>query len=180
MILEQLRQREVIREIVVATREMELCLTRSTTESAQTLDYNISHILISTSSSSTGAEINQARDEVTEIHQLLLSGEKSNRTVHTTGTYGCTQGPRLETSAEIERLRKDGCYLVGMTAMPEAALARKWSIPFGSICLVVNAAAGRGDGPIQNRTIQSAIAQGSPNLLDIVGRTIPGLKNGLG
>ncbi|MCH2336433.1 MAG: S-methyl-5'-thioinosine phosphorylase [Pseudomonadales bacterium] len=113
-------------------------------------------------------------------HQLLLSGEKSSRTVHTTGTYGCTQGPRLETSAEIERLRKDGCDLVGMTAMPEAALARELSIPFGSICLVVNAAAGRGDGPIQKRTIQSAIAQGSPNLLDIVGRTVPGLKNSLG
>jgi purine nucleoside phosphorylase len=112
--------------------------------------------------------------------QLLLSGQESSRTVHITGTYGCTQGPRLETSAEIERLRKDGCDLVGMTAMPEAALARELSIPFGSICLVVNAAAGRGDGPIQNRSIQSAIAESSPSLLDIVGRTVPGLKQSLG
>ena len=56
--------------------------------------------------------------------QLQISGQESSRPVHTKGTYGCTQGPRLETSAEIERLRKDGCDLVGMTAMPEAALAR--------------------------------------------------------
>ena len=112
--------------------------------------------------------------------QLQLSGQESSRPVHTEGTYGCTQGPRLETSAEIERLRKDGCDLVGMTAMPEAALARELSIPFGGICLVVNAAAGRGDGPIQNRKIRLAIDRDSPNLLDIVGRTIEGLENGIG
>ena len=112
--------------------------------------------------------------------QLQISGQESSRPVHTKGTYGCTQGPRLETSAEIERLRKDGCDLVGMTAMPEAALARELSIPFGGICLVVNAAAGRGDGPIENRTIRLAIDQSSPNLLDIVGRAIDGLKNSVG
>ncbi|MEE3278218.1 MAG: S-methyl-5'-thioinosine phosphorylase [Pseudomonadota bacterium] len=112
--------------------------------------------------------------------QLQISGQESSCPVHTKGTYGCTQGPRLETSAEIERLRKDGCDLVGMTAMPEAALARELSIPFGGICLVVNAAAGRGDGPIQNQPIRLAIDQSSPNLLDIVGRTIKGLKNSVG
>ena len=112
--------------------------------------------------------------------QLQISGQESSRPVHTKGTYGCSQGPRLETSAEIERLRKDGCDLVGMTAMPEAALARELSIPFGGICLVVNAAAGRGDGPIENRTIRLAIDQSSPNLLDIVGRAIDGLKNSVG
>lgn len=58
------------------------------------------------------------------------------------GVYGCTQGPRLETAAEITRLKKDGCDIVGMTAMPEAALARELAMDYVSICLVVNWAAG--------------------------------------
>jgi purine nucleoside phosphorylase len=59
------------------------------------------------------------------------------------GVYGVTQGPRLETAAEIERLARDGCTVVGMTAMPEAALARELGLPYALCCLVVNRAAGR-------------------------------------
>ncbi len=58
------------------------------------------------------------------------------------GTYACTQGPRLETAAEIVRYARDGCAVVGMTAMPEASLARELALPYASICLVVNMAAG--------------------------------------
>ena len=61
------------------------------------------------------------------------------------GTYGCTQGPRLESAAEIRRLAQDGCTLVGMTGMPEAALARELELPYALLCLAVNAAAGLGD-----------------------------------
>ena len=60
------------------------------------------------------------------------------------GIYGCTQGPRLETAAEIDRMQRDGCTLVGMTAMPEAALACELDLPYASLCIVVNPAAGRG------------------------------------
>jgi len=60
------------------------------------------------------------------------------------GTYGVTQGPRLETVAEIERMRRDGCDLVGMTGMPEAVLARELDLEYASICLVANWAAGCG------------------------------------
>ena len=63
------------------------------------------------------------------------------------GVYGCTQGPRLETAAEIDRMERDGCTLVGMTAMPEAALARELGLPLLGICIVVNPAAGRGPDP---------------------------------
>ena len=63
------------------------------------------------------------------------------------GVYGCTQGPRLETAAEIDRMERDGCTLVGMTAMPEAALARELELPLLGICVVVNPAAGRGLDP---------------------------------
>lgn len=58
------------------------------------------------------------------------------------GTMAVTQGPRLETVAEIRRLAADGCAVVGMTGMPEAALARELAIPFAALCLVVNPAAG--------------------------------------
>lgn len=61
------------------------------------------------------------------------------------GTYAATQGPRLETAAEIDRLERDGAHLVGMTGMPEAALARELDLPYAAICVVVNHAAGRGD-----------------------------------
>jgi 5'-methylthioinosine phosphorylase len=63
-------------------------------------------------------------------------------------TYGATQGPRLETAAEIARLERDGCDLVGMTGMPEAALARELGLAYASLAFVVNWAAGKGQGGI--------------------------------
>jgi purine nucleoside phosphorylase len=60
------------------------------------------------------------------------------------GVYGVTQGPRLETAAEIERLARDGCAMVGMTAMPEAILARELGMAYAICAGAVNYAAGRG------------------------------------
>lgn len=65
-------------------------------------------------------------------------------------TYGVTQGPRLETIAEINRMQNDGCDIVGMTAMPEAALARELEIDYAMLSLVVNWAAGKGTAPAQS------------------------------
>lgn len=59
-------------------------------------------------------------------------------------TYAATQGPRLETRAEIDRLERDGCHIVGMTGMPEAALARELDLPYACLAVVANRAAGRG------------------------------------
>lgn len=61
------------------------------------------------------------------------------------GCYGATQGPRLETRAEITRMKRDGCDLVGMTGMPEAALARELDLDYACLALVANWAAGCGD-----------------------------------
>lgn len=61
------------------------------------------------------------------------------------GVYATTQGPRLETAAEINRLERDGATMVGMTGMPEAALARELGISYAAICPVANHAAGRGN-----------------------------------
>ncbi|MEH6466793.1 MAG: S-methyl-5'-thioinosine phosphorylase [Porticoccus sp.] len=77
--------------------------------------------------------------------------------VHAGGVYGATQGPRLETAAEISRMERDGCDIVGMTGMPEAALAREMGIPYACLALVVNLAAGLGDGNISMDQIQQTI-----------------------
>lgn len=61
------------------------------------------------------------------------------------GVYGATQGPRLETAAEITRMARDGATLVGMTGMPEAALARELSLHYAHLCVVSNWAAGCGN-----------------------------------
>ena len=65
------------------------------------------------------------------------------------GVYGAVSGPRLETAAEIDRMDRDGATLVGMTGMPEAALARELALPYAAVCVVVNHAAGRGDSAQQ-------------------------------
>lgn len=74
--------------------------------------------------------------------KLLESAAHINLMCVDGGVYGCTQGPRLETAAEIIKLQRDGCDLVGMTGMPEAALARELNIKYASICAVVNWGAG--------------------------------------
>jgi len=79
------------------------------------------------------------------------------------GVYGATQGPRLESPAEIRRLEGDGCDLVGMTGMPEAGLARELGLCYACCALVVNWAAGKEDGPITmeeiNYQLRGSIAQ---------------------
>jgi 5'-methylthioinosine phosphorylase len=81
-------------------------------------------------------------DKVVEDKALLAKAGRDRFGFSGTGTYGCTQGPRLETAAEIMRMKRDGCDVVGMTCMPEASLAREIELPYVSISMVVNKAAG--------------------------------------
>jgi len=76
--------------------------------------------------------------------RLMQAGAASGEPLRDGGVYGATQGPRLETAAEIERMARDGADVVGMTGMPEAALAREMGLDYAMLCVVVNAAAGRG------------------------------------
>lgn len=84
------------------------------------------------------------------------------------GVYGCTQGPRFETVAEIDRMEGDGCTVVGMTAMPEAALARELELPYAGICMVVNPAAGRGPEVLEVADMRAAVAAGGPRLMAVL------------
>ncbi len=77
------------------------------------------------------------------LRQLLLKAcTKAKVAVHAGGCYAATQGPRLESRAEIARLMRDGCDVVGMTGMPEAGLARELELQYASLCVVANWAAG--------------------------------------
>ena len=75
---------------------------------------------------------------------LIAAAKRAGIAVVDGGCYGATQGPRLETRAEIARMRRDGCDLVGMTGMPEAALARELGVDYACLALVANWAAGCG------------------------------------
>lgn len=85
---------------------------------------------------------------------IIDAAAKSKLDIFPSATYAATQGPRLETAGEIMRLEKDGCDLVGMTGMPEAALARELDLEYASICMVVNWAAGKSESEITMELIE--------------------------
>lgn len=100
------------------------------------------------------------------LRDLLLEASSTvGETVVTSGVYGASQGPRLETAAEIARMARDGATLVGMTGMPEAALARELSLRYAHLCVVSNWAAGCGDSKVKishddiNATLDESIAR---------------------
>jgi 5'-methylthioadenosine phosphorylase len=77
--------------------------------------------------------------------RILAAAQACGEKVVDRGTYAATQGPRLETAAEITRLERDGADIVGMTGMPEAALARELSLDYAALAVCANFAAGRGE-----------------------------------
>lgn len=99
---------------------------------------------------------------------LITSAAAQQVPVWPDGVYGATQGPRLETPAEIRRLQRDGCDMVGMTGMPEAALAREAALPYASIVLSVNWGAGLTDEVITMDSIRQVLQQGMGNIQTIL------------
>ncbi|HSO81274.1 S-methyl-5'-thioinosine phosphorylase [Thiocapsa sp.] len=85
------------------------------------------------------------------------------------GVYAATQGPRLETTAEIARLERDGCDLVGMTGMPEAGIARELGLCYASLAFVVNWAAGKGEGVITMAEIESHLRECAGRVRTVLG-----------
>lgn len=77
--------------------------------------------------------------------RLLKAAAAAGQSIVNSGVYAATQGPRLESAAEIDRLERDGADMVGMTGMPEAALAREMGLRYAALAVVANHAAGRGD-----------------------------------
>jgi len=110
------------------------------------------------------------------MRQLLIaSAQEVGLDAVERGTYGATQGPRLETAAEIRRMKQDGCDMVGMTGMPEAGLARELSIAYASCTVVVNWAAGLQPGPISMDEIGRHLHTGMERVRGLLGALIPRL-----
>ncbi|HJW26617.1 MAG TPA: S-methyl-5'-thioinosine phosphorylase [Rhodocyclaceae bacterium] len=88
--------------------------------------------------------------------------------------YACTQGPRLETAAEVNRLERDGADVVGMTGMPEAALAREIGLPYAAINVVANHAAGRGTSAqgIHFETLESVLQEAMGRVRTVIERLV--------
>ena len=92
------------------------------------------------------------------------------------GVCGVTQGPRLESAAEVDRLERDGCTMVGMTAMPEASLARELDMRYAVCALGVNHAAGRGPGDASiHAQLERHTSEGLKRLTAVLERLIPAI-----
>lgn len=103
---------------------------------------------------------------------LIGAGQELGLDLVDRGVYGCTQGPRFETAAEIERMARDGCTLVGMTGMPEAGLARERELPYAMLSLVVNPAAGRARDPFNLDAIGRVMAAGMQSVQALLRRAL--------
>ena len=96
------------------------------------------------------------------LHAVAAVNEAAEepRSILNHGVYACTQGPRLETAAEVHRLKNAGCDMVGMTGMPEAVLARELDIHYACLALSVNWAAGLGVDPLTMEFMESVTHEG--------------------
>ena len=90
------------------------------------------------------------------------------------GIYGAMQGPRLETAAEIDKLERDGCDMVGMTGMPETALARELDLSYAACAVIANWAAGRGEVDIHS-DIERSLRAGMDRVTRLLSEAMPAL-----
>jgi 5'-methylthioinosine phosphorylase len=101
--------------------------------------------------------------------KIIHAAQASQQAIVTCGVYAATQGPRLESAAEIRRLKQDGCDLVGMTGMPEAALAKEIDLCYANISLVVNWAAGvTGNALVDMQDIRHQLNAGMEKVVKIM------------
>lgn len=104
-------------------------------------------------------------------NRIIRAAQDADIVIVPTGTYGCTQGPRLETVAEIKRMAQDGCDLVGMTGMPEAVLARELGLAYANISVVANWGAGIVAGEITMEEIEKNLAVGMNKAISLLKAT---------
>lgn len=111
-----------------------------------------------------------------ELRQELIgAAQRARLDAVEEGCYATTQGPRLETAAEIDRLERDGCDLVGMTGMPEAALARELELCYACCAVVANMGAGRGAGEITMAEIEHHLKDGMNRVRLLLEEVVPPL-----
>ena len=107
------------------------------------------------------------------MRETLIKGcEMAKVKFVSNGCYGATQGPRLETAAEIRRMERDGCTIVGMTGMPEASLARELGMEYACCAMVVNRAAGKVSTGINFSEIEANLSESVGNIQQVVTETL--------
>ena len=118
------------------------------------------------------------------LRETIIKGARDTKdtegrsvTVIDNGVYGVTQGPRLETAAEIRRMANDGCTIVGMTGMPEASLAAELGIDYACCAMVINYAAGINGQPVDTAALPNAIQSIMSNAKQVLIQSLqePGL-----
>lgn len=107
--------------------------------------------------------------------RLVEAGARSGVNPVDGGTYAATQGPRFETAAEIRRLERDGADVVGMTGMPEAALAKELQLAYAAIAIVVNPAAGKDDGGISTEQVRQWQDAGRRQVETLLAAAVPAI-----
>lgn len=109
-----------------------------------------------------------------ELREILISaGDLTSLKMVKHGTYGAMQGPRLESAAEIDRLERDGCHIVGMTGMPEVALARELDLCYATCAVVANWAAGRGNKKLTMKDINQTLDSGMEKVRTLLEQITP-------
>ena len=101
-------------------------------------------------------------------NHLIRAARNAGLDAYESGTYGALQGPRLETAAEIDRLERDGCDMVGMTGMPEASLARELGLCYATCALCANLAAGRGGAHLTLEEMHRTLEVGMEKFLRLL------------
>lgn len=109
-----------------------------------------------------------------ELREILIkAARKAGIDATDRGTYGATQGPRFETAGEIIRMERDGATIVGMTGMPEAALARELDLRYATIGVVANRAAGKEAKTISLKEIEAFLEKGMTDVRHLLEQAIP-------
>lgn len=122
----------------------------------------------------THVDFTQPYDEALRA-LLIAAARRAGLGALEDGVYGAAQGPRLETKAEIDRMERDGCALVGMTGMPEAVLARELELGYACCAVVANRAAGRYGGSDIHAQIALHLDEGMARVRKLLGELLPAL-----
>lgn len=112
------------------------------------------------------------------LRERLIQGARALKlNARESCTYAAMPGPRLETAAEIHKLERDGGDLVGMTGMPEAALARELGLRYAVCAVVANWAAGKAAGVITMADIERNLVEGMVQVKRLLARVVPTLES---
>ncbi len=108
---------------------------------------------------------------------LLQSADRIDLEVVDGGCIGVFQGPRLESAAEVEKARRDGCDMAGMTSLPEAGLARELGLDYAGVAVVSNWGAGVSDDLISEDDIAETLREPMSRVRALIDALVQSLHN---